>query len=195
METRCHTRSLRKILPRSLAMLQTVLCQVCNYLHKNVTYTPKTNANSQFFVPYNAVVEILLLNSDTKDHPFHMHGTALWVVATSANPGTEQLYANNYLVRDVVSLPTGTPDPLNPDGPASVMGWAKLRFLAYNPGTWLFHCHIQWHIDAGLAAIMISGPDHILPANTWRTANKHVRSSSTIGVWHNGNAMNSHPIP
>jgi len=28
--------------------------------------------------------------------------------------------------------------------------WALLRFRSDVPGLWAFHCHIQWHMEAGL---------------------------------------------
>ena len=31
-----------------------------------------------------------------------------------------------------------------------------LRFRSDNPGIWLFHCHIEWHVDAGLIATMVT---------------------------------------
>lgn len=37
-------------------------------------------------------------------------------------------------------------------------GYIVLRFKADNPGVWLFHCHIEWHIDQGLVATMIEAP-------------------------------------
>lgn len=33
-----------------------------------------------------------------------------------------------------------------------------IRFRADNPGVWIFHCHIEWHMDSGLAATMIEAP-------------------------------------
>ncbi|KAG4220106.1 hypothetical protein PC116_g31415, partial [Phytophthora cactorum] len=29
-------------------------------------------------------------------------------------------------------------------------GYIVLRFRADNPGVWLFHCHIEWHVASGL---------------------------------------------
>jgi FtsP/CotA-like multicopper oxidase with cupredoxin domain len=29
-------------------------------------------------------------------------------------------------------------------------GWALIRFKADNPGLWALHCHISWHMEAGL---------------------------------------------
>jgi iron transport multicopper oxidase len=37
-------------------------------------------------------------------------------------------------------------------------GYMVLRFRADNPGIWIFHCHIEWHIDQGLVATMIEAP-------------------------------------
>jgi iron transport multicopper oxidase len=37
-------------------------------------------------------------------------------------------------------------------------GYIVLRFQADNPGVWLFHCHIEWHMDQGLIATMIEAP-------------------------------------
>ena len=33
-----------------------------------------------------------------------------------------------------------------------------LRFRADNPGVWLFHCHIEWHVASGLVATLIEDP-------------------------------------
>lgn len=37
-------------------------------------------------------------------------------------------------------------------------GHIVLRFQADNPGVWLFHCHIEWHVDQGLIATMVEAP-------------------------------------
>jgi iron transport multicopper oxidase len=33
-----------------------------------------------------------------------------------------------------------------------------LRFRSDNPGVWLFHCHIEWHVDSSLIATMVEAP-------------------------------------
>ena len=33
-------------------------------------------------------------------------------------------------------------------------GHAVLRFRADNPGIWLFHCHILWHLASGMAMLV-----------------------------------------
>ncbi|KAG7285084.1 hypothetical protein NEMBOFW57_009704 [Staphylotrichum longicolle] len=39
--------------------------------------------------------------------------------------------------------------------------YAVLRFKADNPGVWLFHCHIEWHVEMGLTATIIEAPDRL----------------------------------
>lgn len=31
-------------------------------------------------------------------------------------------------------------------------------FFVGNPGIWLFHCHIEWHIEAGLVMTFVEDP-------------------------------------
>ena len=33
-----------------------------------------------------------------------------------------------------------------------------LRFKSDNPGVWLFHCHIEWHVQSGLMATFVEAP-------------------------------------
>ena len=35
------------------------------------------------------------------------------------------------------------------------------RFYTDNPGAWFFHCHIDWHLSAGLALPVVVAPDEI----------------------------------
>lgn len=51
-----------------------------------------------------------------------------------------------------------------------------IRFKADNPGVWFFHCHIEWHMDSGLAATMIEAPLELqktltVPANHYEVCN------------------------
>src|SRR5579864_8733442 len=40
-------------------------------------------------------------------------------------------------------------------------GYALLRFITDNPGAWAFHCHITWHMEAGLLMTFLTGGDKI----------------------------------
>jgi iron transport multicopper oxidase len=110
--------------------------------------TIQSDGNSHFLVPYQAVVDIYLNNTDTGEHPFHLHGHKFWIIATSDYPQAEFLYAGDYIQRDTVSIPA--------------LGWAKIRYIANKPGAWFFHCHIEWHMSAGLALTFITSPQQLL---------------------------------
>jgi hypothetical protein len=32
-------------------------------------------------------------------------------------------------------------------------GWVAVRFVADNPGMWMMHCHIDWHMTLGMALV------------------------------------------
>ena len=32
-------------------------------------------------------------------------------------------------------------------------GWEAVRFNASNPGLWIFHCHVEWHLSLGMAVV------------------------------------------
>ncbi|CAF1046782.1 unnamed protein product [Rotaria sp. Silwood1] len=123
----------------------------------------QSDRNGHYLFPFGAVVDILLQNTDEGEHPFHSHGYNFWIISTSENPQAENLYRGAYLQRDVVSVPAN--------------GWVKIRLLANNPGAWLFHCHIEWHMDAGLAAAFIVGPNALLAQGyKINPAHKHICS-------------------
>jgi FtsP/CotA-like multicopper oxidase with cupredoxin domain len=92
-------------------------------------------------IPEYQVVDILLTNFDENAHPFHFHGHQFWVMGTSA----EEYF------------PWDTYGSLNTTNPArkdtiviAPYGWVLLRFVSDNPGLWALHCHIAWHMEAGL---------------------------------------------
>jgi len=43
--------------------------------------------------------------------------------------------------------------------------YAVLRFRADNPGIWLFHCHVLWHLSSGMAMLVGVG-DYVDPSGT-----------------------------
>jgi iron transport multicopper oxidase len=95
-----------------------------------------------FILPRNKVVQITFPpNDDDEAHPFHLHGNNYWVIKSNSTN----------VINDV--------DPIRRD--VSGVGAAGLivRFTTDNPGPWFFHCHIFWHLQAGLATVMASGLD------------------------------------
>jgi iron transport multicopper oxidase len=71
-------------------------------------------------------------------HPIHLHGHAFHVVRSAGNTSYNFV---NPVMRDVVSIGTGSTDQVT------------IRFFTDNPGPWFLHCHIDWHLNAGLAVV------------------------------------------
>jgi iron transport multicopper oxidase len=40
-------------------------------------------------------------------------------------------------------------------------GYAVIRFKVNDPGITLFHCHIEWHVEAGLTLVFIEAPTEL----------------------------------
>lgn len=100
------------------------------------------------------VVDLILQNFDEGNHPFHLHGTQMFVLAAGHGyfPGYESLGLQpegkgllNTTEDAIVANPTRR-DVTTIEG----FGWTLIRFVADNPGVWLFHCHMIWHAEAGM---------------------------------------------
>ena len=44
--------------------------------------------------------------------------------------------------------------PLKDTTTVPVGGYTIIRFLTNNPGTWLFHCHLEFHSEDGMAFLI-----------------------------------------
>jgi len=116
---------------------------VLDYVLKGNTSYP-TSENLVVVNQRNVWTFWVIENESGIPHPMHLHGHDFLVLGASANnagPFTAadkaQLRATNPTRRDVTMLPGG--------------GWLVLAFKADNPGSWLFHCHIAWHVSGGLS--------------------------------------------
>ncbi|KAL9713355.1 ferroxidase, multicopper oxidase [Leucoagaricus gongylophorus] len=98
---------------------------------------------SVYTLPRNSTVEISIPGGAVgSPHPFHLHGHTFDVVRSA---GSSTYNYDNPVRRDVVSTGT-TGDNVT------------IRFSTYNPGPWILHCHIDWHLDVGLAVVMAEAP-------------------------------------
>ncbi|KAJ7890152.1 laccase-1 [Mycena olivaceomarginata] len=108
-----------------------------------------------FLLPPNSIIDITIPGGGA--HPFHLHG-------------------HNF---DVVLQPNAlTPNYVNParrDVQPINGGNTTFRFFSNNPGAWFLHCHIDWHLEAGLAIIFgespsanIAGPQSQIQTAQWK---------------------------
>lgn len=137
-------------------------------------------ADTTVFMPFNTTVDLIMKVSpdsmDVMGHPMHLHGHKFWVLGSGKGdfPYSE--------VRDVPSSMMNLENPPYRDTvelPAS--GWAVIRYISDNPGAWLLHCHIQWHLMSGMALVLVEGEES-LPAlvnAAGNTANDSSSSSTT----------------
>ncbi|KAI0549063.1 multicopper oxidase-domain-containing protein [Xylaria curta] len=129
--------------------------------------TAAFDPESELVISNNKVetVDIILQNMDENSHPFHLHGTRMWVLAAGHGyfPGYEALGflpegkglinpANQTIIRNPLKRDTITVEGF---------GWVLLRFIADNPGVWLFHCHVIWHSEAGMGMQFLSRIDEL----------------------------------
>jgi FtsP/CotA-like multicopper oxidase with cupredoxin domain len=74
-------------------------------------------------------VELLFVNQTPMPHPMHLHGHEFQVMAIN-----DRQFAG--AVRDTVMVPPATR--------------VLVAFDANNPGHWALHCHLLYHLDAGM---------------------------------------------
>jgi iron transport multicopper oxidase len=114
-----------------------------------------TNSNS-FVANFGQLVELVINNYDTGAHIMHTHGHAPQLVARVAGDdnGNQAVYNG-----DTSSFPKV---PIRRDTwVLAPEGYTVVRFIANNPGIWIVHCHMEWHVGAGLTATLVEAPLHI----------------------------------
>ena len=105
-------------------------------------------------------------------HPIHLHGHDFFVLGSGGdnnqNPNSAPTVTFNPS-SDAANLNWATPirrdTALLPQG-----GWLALAFYTNNPGPWLFHCHIAWHISEGLGLDFLEAPGSVpAPSSQYQT--------------------------
>ncbi|KAL5514274.1 hypothetical protein ACEPAG_2362 [Sanghuangporus baumii] len=98
---------------------------------------------SVYGLPGNSSIELSLPGGFP--HPIHLHGHSFDVVRVAGS--TEYNYTHP-VRRDVVNIGT-TADNVT------------IRFVTDNAGPWFLHCHIDWHLEAGLAVVFAEDTGNI----------------------------------
>lgn len=133
-----------------------------------------------FVLEKGQIIQIVVNNMDTGRHPFHLHGHQFQAVYRSEeNAGafddlniTQAQLEQFPMRRDTLLVWPG--------------GNIVLRFRADNPGVWLFHCHIEWHVVSGLMATIIEAPLDIQKQST--IPSDHLAACKDAGIKTSGNA-------
>lgn len=95
------------------------------------------------------IIQSLAGDITTAPHPIHLHGHNFYVLGSGngafSDPST--LTYSMPTRRDVAMLPA--------------LGYLVIAFKTDNPGAWLMHCHISWHVSEGLALQFLEQKDAI----------------------------------
>jgi len=106
----------------------------------------------------NSSIRIIINNNSPNlnlTHPIHLHGHNFFVESVGAGAWNGVVTnPHNPQRRDVQLLPGG------PEG-----GHLVLQIAADNPGAWPLHCHIAWHVSAGLYVTVLERPADIQNLN------------------------------
>lgn len=102
-----------------------------------------------FIIKKDEIIEITLNNLSPSHHPFHLHGHHFQVLSRGG-PGGGTVEARD---EDFASVPMRR-DTVSVNGLSTTV----IRFKADNPGVWLFHCHIEWHMPLGMVTTFIEEP-------------------------------------
>lgn len=140
-----------------------------------------SNTNT-FILDHMDVVEIVLNNADPGKHPFHLHGHVFQVVERSEASASDE----EFVVYDASNPGTINEYPMRRDTVyIRPNGYFVLRFRADNPGVWFFHCHIEWHLQQGLALTLVEAP---LEIQKWTIPEDHYAACKAGGYSYEGNA-------
>ena len=136
----------------------------------NLTFAPETAVHNY---GTNASVRLVVNNEDSLGHPMHFHGHNIQVL--SEGPGAWDgtiTRVDNPQRRDVQLISPGAPG-----SPSHIV----IQWNADNPGVWPFHCHIAWHLSAGLYMTVVENPTDV--QNDWKFAGLPRVVDQSCGPW------------
>lgn len=124
----------------------------------NPSHIPATFGNGVYIFKLGAVVDVVIQNAITlannsEIHPWHLHGHDFWVLGYGEGRFDE---TTDPLKFNLVNPPSRNTVAVFP------YGWVAFRFVANNPGAWGFHCHLEAHVQMGMATVFAEGI-HRLP--------------------------------
>ncbi|KAI8619648.1 Cupredoxin [Chytriomyces sp. MP71] len=109
-------------------------------------------------VKNNEWVYFSIQNADSMEHPFHLHGHTMVILGYGnlkhQNPPVNATYAR----RDTIQVPPCVGGKGGGDS-GCIKGFVNVAIKFDNPGVWPFHCHIEWHMTAGLQMTFVNGGD------------------------------------
>ena len=122
-----------------------------------------THATHIQYFEYGQTYEILMINYDPQLHPWHLHGYTVDFITAGKIPGISttpcrqrrRRNTNEFNFDDILPSLNSTPPVMSVGDSFNIPreSYVVFRFTANNPGPWFFHCHMEWHIWAGMALV------------------------------------------
>lgn len=148
-----------------------------NWTQPSLRYLQNSNSNRQptressstscldhLYLPANSIITtkpetwvvILIESTLPVSHPIHLHGHDFLIVAQGSGP-----YAGPISTGSVaVSYPGGTL-PKRDTALLPAGGHLVLAFRTDNPGVWMLHCHVGWHLEQGFAVQIVERGEEV----------------------------------
>lgn len=166
--------------PAKVPTLLTVLAAGDNAVNPAV-YGSNTHS---FVLQANETVDIILNNEDTGRHPFHLHGHAFQVISRGAAVPNAKDDPDAVAVAFNATTDSDFPEyPMRRDTVyVNPLSNFVIRFKADNPGVWFFHCHLEWHLEQGLALILVEDPMGIQSDPRQQISESHLNTCNKLGI-------------
>jgi len=98
----------------------------------NGQYYPNT---TPIKIAKDEMIRMRFRNPTNMEHPFHIHGHSFYILG-----GPDELNLVDPPYKDTVNI-----------WPHSDL---VIQWKANNPGHWIFHCHVEWHLAGGMASLL-----------------------------------------
>jgi FtsP/CotA-like multicopper oxidase with cupredoxin domain len=118
------------------------------------------NSTNIIDLTYGDTVLVIINNFVNISHPIHLHGHDFYVLGSG--PTSETDVINFDMQRDSATLNYEYP-PYRDTVSVPQQSWLAIGFIADNPGSWLFHCHIAFDLEAGMGVIFNVNNGTIVP--------------------------------
>ncbi|XP_046630294.1 oxidoreductase OpS5-like isoform X1 [Neodiprion virginianus] len=132
----------------------------------NATFTPYCECTQVVVLQQNDIVQMTLIDNvgiSSLNHPIHLHGFSFYVMHIHQNLTRDQMFTVSEVEEflstwefeesDEASSTNMTVPPLKDTISVPSNGFVIVRFKADNPGSWLMHCHFEWHMSVGMMMV------------------------------------------
>ena len=121
-------------------------------MYNKIVHSPYDNQTHIVEVNYGDRVMMIINNRVGISHPLHLHGHDFYILGIGPDSPNDDFISYN-ASEDEVRLNLENP-PIRDSVTLPARSWLVIGFLANNPGSWLFHCHIAFDMEAGMGFVL-----------------------------------------